>query len=66
MDTSVPIVTSPWCGSPIGTRRVTRLRHVEHANGCVLVRPDDDLIFALLQNLPARRLNQNRARPGRS
>jgi len=31
-------------------------RHEAHADGCVLVSPDDDLVLALGQNLPAERL----------
>ncbi len=52
MDTSVPSVTLAMVPISDGhPRNVTRLWHVEHANGCVLVRPDDALIFALGQNL---------------
>ena len=36
-------------------------RHEAHAGGCVLVSPDDDLVLALGQDLPAQRL---RPEPG--
>src|SRR3984893_12117272 len=41
-------------------------RHAAHADGRVLVGPDDDLVLPLGQNLPAKRLRPDRARPGRS
>jgi hypothetical protein len=31
-------------------------RHEAHADGCVLVSPDDDLVLPLRENLPAQRL----------
>ncbi len=41
-------------------------RHEAHADGRVLVSPDDNLALALGKNIPAGACVQNRARPGRS
>ena len=41
-------------------------RHEAHADGCVLVSPDDDLVLSLGDHLPAKRLRPEPARPGRS
>ena len=39
-------------------------RHEAHADGCVLVNPDDDLALALGKNLPAKRLRPETGKAG--
>ena len=41
-------------------------RHEAHADGRVLVSPDDDLVLALGQDLPAQRLRPEPGQAGRS